>query len=102
MHSHLSESVAEMAWVAALHPESGTYADVYRSHGLLHERSYMAHCVHCGDAETATLAAARSGVVHCPASNFMLKSGICDVRRFLDHGLKVLFELFDHTASSAI
>jgi guanine deaminase len=51
VHSHLSESKAEIAWVKELHPEAETYADVYKDHGLLHERSYMAHCVHCGRLE---------------------------------------------------
>ena len=47
----MSESKAEIAWVKELHPEAETYADVYKDHGLLHERSYMAHCVHCGRLE---------------------------------------------------
>ena len=47
VHSHLSESVAEIEWVKSLHPEAQTYAQVYQDHGLLHSRSYMAHCVHC-------------------------------------------------------
>ena len=37
----------QVEWVKALHPDCATYADVYKNHGLLHDRSYMAHCVHC-------------------------------------------------------
>ena len=32
---------------------------------------------------------AGAGVVHCASSNFMLKSGVCDVRDLLNEGLKV-------------
>mmetsp|Transcript_10278 Transcript_10278/g.23774 ORF Transcript_10278/g.23774 Transcript_10278/m.23774 type:complete len:499 (+) Transcript_10278:279-1775(+) len=90
VHSHLSESLAEIAWVTKeLHPEAETYAHVYKEHGLLHSESYMAHCVHCCDKEVALLRETEAGVVHCPSSNFMLKSGVCDVRRLLLKGVKV-------------
>ena len=49
----------------------------------------MAHCVHCCDKEVALLRETEAGVVHCPSSNFMLKSGVCDVRRLLLKGVKV-------------
>lgn len=89
VHSHLSESPAEISWVKDLHPECDTYADVYRSHGLLHQRSYMAHCCHCCPAERGVLKNTGCGVVHCPSSNFMLKSGVMDVRTALNEGIKV-------------
>ncbi|TYZ60604.1 hypothetical protein PybrP1_004272 [[Pythium] brassicae (nom. inval.)] len=74
VQSHLSENRAEISWVESLHPESESYAAVYDDHGLLHERSYMAHC---------------SAVIHCPNSNFSLSSGVLNVRRLLDEGVKV-------------
>ena len=89
VHSHLSESPAEISWVKDLHPDCATYADVYKSHGLLHERSYMAHCCHCCPTERGLLRAMGCGMVHCPSSNFMLKSGVMDVRSALNEGSKV-------------
>ena len=32
-----------------------------------------------------------SGVSHCPNSNFSLKSGVCDVRKMKNKGVKVSF-----------
>lgn len=89
VHSHLSESPNEIAWVKELHPEAANYADVYYQHGLLHDRSYMAHCVHCNKGERLLMKNTGAGVVHCPSSNFMLKSGVLDVRRLLVEGVKV-------------
>lgn len=89
VQSHLSESPGEIAWVASLHPDCETYADVYRKYGLLHAGSYMAHCCHSGLEERQILKAHNTGVVHCASSNFMLSSGVMDVRRFVTEGIKV-------------
>ncbi|CAN0098730.1 unnamed protein product, partial [Hapterophycus canaliculatus] len=55
VQSHMSESPAEIAWVKELHPEAETYADVYKHFGLMHERSYFAHCIHCCEEERAVM-----------------------------------------------
>jgi guanine deaminase len=89
VHSHLSESKPEQAWVKDLHPESDNYAQVYADHGLLHEGAYMAHCVHCCDVEVEVLNTHKTGVVHCPSSNFMLKSGVLNVRKMLEKDVKM-------------
>ena len=89
VQSHLSESKGEIEWVAALHPECTSYAEVYRVYGLLHEASYMAHCVHSDDAERALLVETGCGVSHCASSNFNLCSGIMDIRKHLSAGVKM-------------
>jgi len=89
VQSHLSESVNECEWVKGLHPDCENYAAVYDKYGLLHSRSYMAHCVHCCGAERELLASSGTGVIHCPNSNFSLSSGILNVRRMLAEGIKV-------------
>mmetsp|Transcript_2264 Transcript_2264/g.2812 ORF Transcript_2264/g.2812 Transcript_2264/m.2812 type:complete len:250 (+) Transcript_2264:455-1204(+) len=89
VHSHLSESKPEQAWVKELHPESETYAHVYADHGLLHEGAYMAHCVHCCDSEVDVLLEHRTSMVHCPLSNFMLESGVMNVRKMLEKDVKL-------------
>eukprot|EP00904_Undaria_pinnatifida_P002954 jgi/Undpi1/1265/HiC_scaffold_11.g04657.m1 len=89
VQSHLSESLAEMEWVKQLHPELETYAGVYKHFGLLHERSYFAHCIHCSGEEREMLKDSEAGVVHCPSSNFNLCSGVANVRRYLTEGIKV-------------
>eukprot|EP00937_MAST-01D_sp_MAST-1D-sp2_P006495 g6495.t1 len=62
VQSHLAESKAECEWVDALHPEAANYADVYDRAGLLHERTFMAHCVHCCAPGAGAGAGAGAGV----------------------------------------
>eukprot|EP01031_Cornospumella_fuschlensis_P035357 gene35357-42849_t len=89
VQSHMSESVAECEWVLSLHPQCSSYAEVYDAHNLLTTNTYMAHCIHTSHEERDLFLRRATGVVHCPSSNFMLTSGICDVRTYLQHGLKV-------------
>ncbi len=49
----------------------------------------MAHCVHPSGDEVRLLRETRTAAVHCASSNFLLGSGIMDVRRFLDEGVTV-------------
>jgi len=89
VQSHLSESRGEIDWVSALHPECKSYAEVYRVYGLLHDATYMAHCVHSDDAERSLLAETGCGVSHCASSNFNLCSGVMDIRKHLAAGVKM-------------
>ncbi|KAJ8600452.1 hypothetical protein CTAYLR_001438 [Chrysophaeum taylorii] len=89
VHTHLSENRAECDWVMELFPDAASYADVYDRAGLLHDRSYFAHCVFCDDLERDKVKSARAGVVHCPNSNFIVGRALCDVRRWLDDGVSV-------------
>ena len=43
----------------------------------------------CSGTERQVLKSAKAGVVHCPASNFALKSGVLDVRTMLGEGIKI-------------
>lgn len=47
------------------------------------------HAVHLDDRDIATLARHRCHVVHCPASNMKLASGIAPVARLVDAGINV-------------
>ncbi|POM78032.1 Guanine deaminase [Phytophthora palmivora] len=89
VQSHLGENRDEISWVKDLHPESKTYTGVYDDHGLLHERSYMAHCIWCSKDERELLCEKQTAVIHCPNSNFSLSSGVLNVRRLLQEGIKV-------------
>jgi cytosine/adenosine deaminase-related metal-dependent hydrolase len=89
VQSHMSESQGEIEWVKSLHPDCPTYAAVYAQHGLLGPYTYMAHCCHSSDQERQLLKEAQASAVHCASSNFMLSSGIMDVRQFVDEGIKV-------------
>ncbi len=50
---------------------------------------WFAHAVHILPDEVARMAAARTGVAHCPSSNMRLASGIAPVRRYLKAGVDI-------------
>jgi len=56
---------------------------------LLAEDSYIAHGVHVDDEEIRLLAERGTTVVHCPASNMKLASGMAPVQTMLDAGVTV-------------
>ena len=87
--SHINENVAEIAQVAGLFPGARHYLDTYRRHGLVTERSVLAHNVHPDIAELEVLAEHGAAVSHCPTSNCALGSGLFPLRRHIDHGVRV-------------
>lgn len=89
LQSHLSESLGEIEYVKHLFPEDGEYTEIYGNHGLLGERTYMAHCCHCVPSERQLLHSSKTAIVHCPNSNFMMLAGFCDVRQYLKDDIKV-------------
>lgn len=89
VQSHMSESMNEIEWVKSLHPDQQSYAEVYEVYNLLHPRAFMAHCCHSSEEEIQVIKRTGCGVVHCANSNFMLSSGIMDVRRFISEGIPV-------------
>ncbi len=76
MHTHLSENLKEVAWVAELFPESTGYLDVYDRAGLVGEKSVFAHGIHLTDAEFKRLSETKAIVAFCPTSNLFLGSGL--------------------------
>ncbi|HQA30752.1 guanine deaminase [Propioniciclava tarda] len=84
--SHVNENVAEIRQVEA---QFGTdYVGTYDRHGLLDQRSVLAHNVHPTDAELAVLASRGSAVAHCPCSNSALGSGMFPLRRHVEAGVR--------------
>jgi guanine deaminase len=86
--THINENRDEVAAVAEWFPWSADYLETYERHGLVAERTVLAHDVHPTDGELARLAAAAAGIAHCPSSNAFLGSGIFPMRRHLDHGVR--------------
>jgi guanine deaminase len=76
LQTHVAENRAEVEWVAALFPEARSYLDVYAQHGLLGERSVLAHGIWLDDADRALLHAAGAQIAFCPSSNLFLGSGL--------------------------
>lgn len=89
LHTHLAESLPEIAWVKELFPEANDYLQVYEQAGLLGRRSVFAHGVHLCDSQCQRLAAAGATVAHCPTSNLFLGSGLFNLRQLQQHGVRV-------------
>jgi guanine deaminase len=89
VQTHLSENHAEIAFVKQLFPWARDYLDVYDRFGLLGPKSIFGHCIHLEAAEVAALAAKRGVAAFCPTSNLFLGSGLFDMRRLDDAGVRV-------------
>lgn len=76
LHTHLSETVDEVALIQALFPDHAGYLDVYDQAGLVNKRSVFAHGIHLSDAEFARLSEAQATIAFCPTSNLFLGSGL--------------------------
>ena len=87
IHTHANETREEVDPIVEEHGERPlAYA---REHGLLSREDFLAHGVHLDAAEIELLAETGAGVVHCPASNMKLASGMAPVQRLLDAGVPV-------------
>ncbi len=89
VQSHLSENVAEIAWVKRLHPDCRQYWETYDKFGLLDDHTIMAHCVYSDEREQAAMRDRNVLVAHSPDSNIAICSGHAPIRRMLDNGLCV-------------
>jgi 5-methylthioadenosine/S-adenosylhomocysteine deaminase len=87
IHFHANETVDEVDPIVAEHDERPLeYADGL---DLLAENSFIAHGVHVDDREIELLADRGTAVIHCPASNMKLASGMAPVQKMLDGGVTV-------------
>ena len=87
--SHINENIAEVATVRRAVPGAEHYLDTYHQHGLVTQRSVLAHNVHATDAELELMAETGAWVAHCPTSNAALGSGLFPFRRHVEHGVRV-------------
>jgi cytosine/adenosine deaminase-related metal-dependent hydrolase len=87
LHTHLAETRDEED---QLREKTGlSPAEFAEEVGWLAGDVWLAHCVHLSDAAIGKLAAAGTGVAHCPSSNGRLGSGIAPVRKLLAAGVPV-------------
>lgn len=81
IQTHVSENVAEIAWVRSLFPKRSGYLDVYDSAGLLGPETVLAHGVHLTGPERDRCFETQTAIVHCPTSNLFLGSGLFHVHQ---------------------
>jgi len=87
--THLSEDRGELAQVAALFPDAKDYLDVYDRAGALGERSILAHAVQLSPREVGRIVESDARVVHCPASNLFLASGMMPLAAYRAAGMRI-------------
>ena len=87
IHFHANETQNEVDPIVDEHGVRPLeYADDL---GLLTEDDFIAHGVHVDQTEIDLLAERATGVVHCPASNMKLASGMAPVQHMRDAGVTV-------------
>jgi len=87
VHVHANETTDEVDPIVDEHGERPlAYADDL---GVLAPDSFLAHCVHVDAAEIDLLAERGAAVIHCPASNMKLASGMAPVQALVDAGVTV-------------
>ena len=89
VQTHLAENEEEVAWVAELFPDSRSYLDVYDRHGLLRQRSVLAHGIWLSDKDLQRLAQTGAAIAHCPSCNLFMGSGLFDLDKTSTAGVRV-------------
>ncbi|WP_436347576.1 amidohydrolase [Natronorubrum sp. FCH18a] len=87
IHYHANETRNE---VAPIVDDYGVRPLEYAAErGLLEPEDFVAHGVHVDEREIALLAEAGTSVIHCPASNMKLASGMAPIQRMLEAGVSI-------------
>ncbi|NHN43548.1 amidohydrolase [Halorubellus sp. JP-L1] len=87
VHLHANETTDEVDPIVDEHDERPL--EWARELGLLEREDFVAHGVHTTASEHDLLAETGAGVVHCPASNMKLASGMAPVQAMRDAGVTV-------------
>jgi cytosine/adenosine deaminase-related metal-dependent hydrolase len=87
LHTHLAETADEGEF--CLDRFGARPVEYMESLGWAGEDVWYAHAVHVADDEVQRMAAAGTGVSHCPTSNMRLASGVAPVSRYIDAGVPV-------------
>lgn len=87
LHTHLAETLDEEAFCRQRF--GMRTVDYLESVNWLQDRTWLAHGIHFNAEEIARLGRAGVGITHCPSSNMMLASGICQVQALETAGCPV-------------
>lgn len=88
LHIHVAETVGEEN--RSVTPTNGLSPVEYLdSLGLISERTVAAHLVHVSEKDLQILSKRKATCAHNPCSNMKLSSGTFQMKRFLEHGVRV-------------
>ena len=85
MHTHLAETMDEEEFCISTYGRRPI--ELMEDLNWMGDDVWFAHSVFINDAEIERMAAARTGVAHCPSSNMRLASGIAPVRKYMAGGV---------------
>ncbi|NXW79079.1 GUAD deaminase, partial [Hirundo rustica] len=89
VQSHISENEEEVKLVENLFPAYQNYTELYDKNKLLTSKTVMAHACHLSEEELKLFSLRGAAISHCPNSNFSLRSGVLNVRKVLEHNVKL-------------
>ncbi|RMD60450.1 MAG: hypothetical protein D6824_09480, partial [Planctomycetota bacterium] len=89
VQTHLAESPDELARTRELFPDAPHATAILDEHNLLGPRTLLAHCVHLTDEQWRLIAQRRCVVVHCPQANLFLRSGLFNLDKAREHGVRL-------------
>lgn len=89
VQTHLAETLRESEITHDLFPDDPNETAVFNRHGLLTDRTLLAHCVHLDETQWKLIARRGCIAVHCPAANTFLESGLFDLDAARAHEVRV-------------
>ncbi|NWV47596.1 GUAD deaminase, partial [Daphoenositta chrysoptera] len=89
VQSHISENEEEVKLVENMFPAYQNYTELYDKNKLLTSKTVMAHACHLSEEELKLFSLRGAAISHCPNSNFSLRSGVLNVRKVLEHNVKL-------------
>ena len=87
LHTHLAETLDEERF--CIERFGRRPFELMEDFGWMGEDVWFAHAIHLNDAEVGRVAAAGTGVAHCPSSNMRLGAGACRVEDLVRAGARV-------------
>ncbi|NXI28899.1 GUAD deaminase, partial [Sterrhoptilus dennistouni] len=89
VQSHISENEEEIKLVENMFPAYQNYTELYDKNKLLTNKTVMAHACHLSEEELKLFSLRGAAISHCPSSNFLLRSGVLNVQKVLEHNVKL-------------
>ena len=87
LHTHLAETLDEERF--CIEQFGRRPYELMEDFGWNGDDVWYAHAIHLNDAEVQRVAAAKTGVAHCPSSNMRLGAGACRVEDLVRAGARV-------------
>lgn len=88
IHVHTSETYSEHTQCIERHGGK-TPIELFESLGMFRSRMLLAHCVWASDHDIEIIKKNDAAILHCPASNLKLGSGIARVPYMLEQNIKI-------------